>query len=132
MNYKKKLDDIEELIYRNEALCKSIMANAMAYYGIEKSELDAHIESATKVGRKADKTSVTQTLKHFVRDWAAGGIKERTDAFPCIRSMMEGPSMPNTDGRPLKALLPGAGLGRLAHEVASISGKPSHALPYAL
>jgi hypothetical protein len=46
VKYKEKLDDIEELIYRNEALCQSIVAHTMSFYGIEQNELDAHNQNA--------------------------------------------------------------------------------------
>ncbi|BDD58800.1 hypothetical protein MAP00_004052 [Monascus purpureus] len=31
-----------------------------------------------------DRTSVSQAMKHFVRDWADEGHEERQQAFPCI------------------------------------------------
>lgn len=121
VGYAKKLNDIEELIYRNEALCKSIVAHAMDFYGIEQSELDDHTKEAEKTNRQADKISVSQTLKHFVRDWADEGMKEREDAFPCVLSMLKGLGLDSAgNGRPVKVLLPGSGLGRLGHEVAEL------------
>ncbi|KAF2825472.1 N2227-domain-containing protein [Ophiobolus disseminans] len=120
MDYDKKLDDIGELIYENFMVCKSIVSNAMMFYGIEQRELDEHITAAEKNRRQADRISVSQTLKHFVRDWADGGAKERNEAFPCILSTMSNLKNDLPDSRPLKVLLPGSGLGRLGHEVANL------------
>jgi len=84
------LDDIEELLYSNEALCKSIVAHAMEFYGVEQQELNDHIQEAKRNKRPAEKVSVVQALKHLVRDWAEEGTHERNDAFPCILSIVSG------------------------------------------
>ncbi|KAF2624475.1 N2227-domain-containing protein [Macroventuria anomochaeta] len=120
VNYKKKLNDIEELIYENEILCKAIVSNAMSFYGISQSDLDSHIAEAKKAGRLADRISPSQTLKHFVRDWADEGSKERDDAFPCILSTLTSLKENSSADMPLKILLPGSGVGRLGTEVASL------------
>ncbi|KAH6629125.1 N2227-like protein-domain-containing protein [Boeremia exigua] len=119
-NYTKKLKDIEELIYANEVLCKAIIANAMTFYGIEQKELDAHIKEAETAGRVADRVSPSQTLKHFVRDWADEGSKERADAFPCILSTLNHLQASTSAPAPLKILLPGSGVGRLGTEIANL------------
>lgn len=120
MNYRKKLNDIEQSIYRNEVLCNAIVAHAMTFYGVEQKELDAHIAEAEKAGRLADRISASQTLKHFVRDWAEEGGKERDDAFPCILSTLTNLKTKAASGPPLKILLPGSGVGRLGTEVANL------------
>ncbi|KAH7381214.1 N2227-like protein-domain-containing protein [Phaeosphaeria sp. MPI-PUGE-AT-0046c] len=122
VDYKKKLDDMEELIYENLMICRSIVANAMQFYGVSQKELDDHIKDAEKNGRNADRISVGQTLKHFVRDWAEEGGKERNDAFPCILSTLSNLKREDTTEESLKVLLPGSGLGRLGHEVVKLGG----------
>lgn len=116
------MKDIEELIYTNEVLCKAIIANAMSFYGIEQQELDAHIKEAEAAGRVADRISPSQTLKHFVRDWADEGAKERADAFPCLLSTLTNLKFTSPNSPPLKILLPGSGVGRLGTEVANLGG----------
>lgn len=88
------------------------------------SELQDFIKEAEASGKQADKTSVNQAMKHFVRDWAEEGKHERNAAFPCILNALER-MFPDRGGRdhPVKVLLPGAGLGRLAHEIAGLGGK---------
>ncbi|KAH8722842.1 N2227-like protein-domain-containing protein [Phaeosphaeriaceae sp. PMI808] len=122
MRYNQKLHDIEELIYENSMVCKSILANAMEFYQVEQQELDKHIKEANKDGRQADRIGTSQTLKHFVRDWAEEGSKERNDAFPCILSTLSKLKAESTETKHLKVLLPGSGLGRLGHEVAGLGG----------
>ena len=92
----------------------------MDFYGIEQKELDEHIAEAVKAGRLADRISPSQTLKHFVRDWADEGEKERNDAFPCILSTLTTLKEQFDTDRPLKILLPGSGVGRLGTEVANL------------
>jgi len=122
VGYKKKLKDIEELIYVNEVLCKAIIANTMTFYDIEQKELDAHIKEAEAASRVADRISASQTLKHFVRDWADEGAKERADAFPCLLSTLNNLKSISPSSEPLKILLPGSGVGRLGTEVANLGG----------
>jgi hypothetical protein len=122
VGYKKKLDDIEELIYENLMVCKGIVANALSFYGVEQKELDEYIKEAVRSGRHADRISVSQILKHFVRDWADGGAKERDDGFPCILSILSALKSESAETPSLKVLLPGSGLGRLGHEVANLGG----------
>ena len=92
----------------------------MSFYGVEQEQLDAHIAEAEKAGRLADRISASQTLKHFVRDWADEGSKERDDAFPCILSTLAGFKTQAASESPLKILFPGSGVGRLGTEVANL------------
>lgn len=94
----------------------------MHFYDISQKELDEHIKDAEKNGRSADRISVGQTLKHFVRDWAEEGSKERNDAFPCVLGTLSKLKEQANVEESLKILLPGSGLGRLGHEVAKLRG----------
>jgi hypothetical protein len=122
VGYGKKLDDIEELISANEAVCKSMVENAMQFYGIDQQELDEHMRQAEKDGRQAEKFAVSQTLKHYVRDWADEGVKERNEAFPCILSTLKSIKAESPKDSLPKVLLPGSGVGRLGHDVANQGG----------
>jgi SAM-dependent methyltransferase len=126
VGYGQKLGSIAELIYVNEAVCKSMVTNAMQFYGISQEELDEHMEQAEKDGRQADKFAVSQTLKHYVRDWAYEGAKERNEAFPCILSTLNTLKAEMPEATALKVLLPGSGVGRLGHDVANLEGSCTH------
>lgn len=60
-------------------------------------------------------------MKHFVRDWVDEGFNERQESFPCVLSALKG--VPRTSERPLQVLVPGAGVGRLAHEIDELGGE---------
>jgi hypothetical protein len=120
IKYTQKFSKVQRALEENYALCQHIVETALAFYGVEQTELDQHIKEAEKAGRKADKVGVSQSLKHIVRDWSASGAGERGDAFPCILKTMDS-LFPDRE-QDVKVLLPGAGLGRLGHEVAGLGG----------
>ncbi|KAI6380802.1 hypothetical protein MCOR25_001477 [Pyricularia grisea] len=117
--YSAKFDTAEELVDANAQLCKRIVETALEFYQLKPRELRDHIAALKKAGRTPDRISVSQALKHYVRDWSSEGQSERDDAFPCIKSTLES-FFPNRETAPVKLLFPGAGLGRLGHDVAAL------------
>ncbi|KXJ93431.1 N2227-like protein-domain-containing protein [Microdochium bolleyi] len=130
--YKTKLNTVEHHIATNAALAEAVAAHSMSYYGITHKELNDFIRAEEKAGRGSEKHSVVQALKHYVRDWSLEGAQERDAAFPCILAALEGVRERQRkigsgkggreDEKALTVLLPGSGLGRLGHEVASLGG----------
>lgn len=60
----------------------------------------------------------------MVRDWSPEGHAERDATFPYILDSISAhleSSLPLADGKKYEVLIPGAGLGRLPHEVARLS-----------
>jgi SAM-dependent methyltransferase len=87
----------------------------LSHYNISALELRAYEKIR---GRAAgDHTQVVQALKHFARDWSAAGEHERAATFPQILSTMA-TLFPYPTGEQ-RVLVPGAGLGRLAYELAA-------------
>ena len=123
VNYKDKLNNLEHLIERNGVVCDAIVEHSLSFYGIKEQELQDFAKEQTDVGHSPDRISVVQALKHYVRDWAKQGAHERDAAFPCILNTLEG-MYPGSNAGNMSAaarvLLPGAGLGALGHEVASL------------
>ncbi|TLD29148.1 hypothetical protein PspLS_04003 [Pyricularia sp. CBS 133598] len=117
--YSAKLDTAEELADANGQLCKRIVETALEFYQLKPRELRDHIAALKHAGRTPDRISVSQALKHYVRDWSSEGQSERDDAFPCIKSTLQS-FFPDRETAPVKLLLPGAGLGRLGHDVAAL------------
>ncbi|KAL0941334.1 methyltransferase domain-containing protein [Colletotrichum truncatum] len=121
IGYSSKFETAEQLLDLNQDLCNEIVENALEYYGISHKDLAVHSKLKDEAGQLADRVSVSQALKHFVRDWSTSGRGERDDAFPCILSTMES-LYPERAEKDIKVLFPGAGLGRLGHEVAALGG----------
>jgi len=112
----------------------------MEFYDIKDKELNEFIRAEERAGRGSERWSVVQAMKHYVRDWSVEGSEERDATFPCILGALEGMKESVRDAvrrggkeqgggkeeegeRRLSVLLPGAGLGRLGHEVAVLGGK---------
>lgn len=100
----------------NQELCDQIVQTSLAYYSISVDELNSHAREQYTLGRKIDKVSTAQSLKHFVRDWTEAGLVERDVTFPCLLHTLK-KLFPDGDA---KVLLPGSGLNRLAHEIAEL------------
>ncbi|KAK3304854.1 N2227-like protein-domain-containing protein [Chaetomium strumarium] len=123
VKYSQKFTTIFHLLEQNQQLCSEVVRNGLDFYEIEQQELDEHIRSMKAAGRAPERVSVSQALKHFIRDWAASGANERDAAFPCILGALKKlfPTS-NAADQEVKVLLPGAGVGRLGHEVAQLPG----------
>jgi carnosine N-methyltransferase len=126
VHYSHKFSLIDKLLAKNQDLCNRIVENALDFYDLDSAELDAHMKQAESDGRKADKIAVSQSLKHMVRDWtAAGGRYERDQCFECITSTLRSLFQDrDVVSKSTTVLLPGAGLGRLGHDIAQLDGKP--------
>lgn len=86
------------------------------------------IQDVEKQGKTADRTSVNQAMKHYVRDWAGEGGHERV-VFECILDTISAIKQERRSEYPLKVLVPGAGLGRLAHEIDALGGITTYLSP---
>ncbi|PPQ65915.1 hypothetical protein CVT24_011248 [Panaeolus cyanescens] len=69
-----------------------------------------------------DMDKLRSTLKQFVRDWSEEGKEERENSYkPLKDALLEHfSSTPEAERRQLRVLVPGAGLGRLAYDVAKL------------
>jgi carnosine N-methyltransferase len=124
VQYSQKFTKTEHFLSENHGLCQCVVDAALKFYEVDHSELDDHIKKAEKDRKVAEKVSVSQALKHLVRDWSEEGLSERGDAFPCLLQTIDGLFPDRFDGgEEVKVLLPGAGLGRLGHDVSALKGK---------
>jgi carnosine N-methyltransferase len=124
INYSDKFTKVDELIAHNQELCSKIVDNALDYYHIDRKEFDAHVKKFQDEGKSPDKVSVSQSLKHIVRDWSvSGGPYERDASFKCLISTLNTIFLERSDEEQVKVLLPGAGLGRLGFDIADLGGK---------
>ncbi|KAK5094981.1 hypothetical protein LTS08_008377 [Lithohypha guttulata] len=123
VGYSDTLLGLEKLKAVNEDVCHEIVRVALAYYRINRQELDEFMQQEQAANRQPDHESVSQALKLFVRDWAIEGHNERHATFPCIESYLKDnfESVGVNGGSSVEILVPGAGLGRLAHEIAGLN-----------
>ncbi|KAL3901633.1 MAG: hypothetical protein SGCHY_000456 [Lobulomycetales sp.] len=109
--YRKKLTDIEFCASKNQVLLNKIV----------KDEITGNLEDQIASGSNIEK--VRSTLRQLVRDWAVEGQEERDACYkPILEALLSEFSEVDFDNRSsLKVLVPGAGLGRLAFEIASLN-----------
>ena len=74
---------------------------------------------------EGDMDKVRSTLRQFVRDWSLEGDQERSCSYGPILKELDTrfAKLSNQDRAAIKVLVPGAGLGRLAYEIASRGNK---------
>lgn len=100
------------------------MQAALQFYNIGTDELQNHIRKSEAEGRQAEKMSVSQSLKHIVRDWTSEGSKERNATFACLTGTLDQLfSHRNLLKEDIRVLIPGAGLGRLGHDISQLGGE---------
>ncbi|KAG9256743.1 N2227-like protein-domain-containing protein [Emericellopsis atlantica] len=121
--YTDKFTRVTDLLKSNQELCDRIVDNALEFYHIGREELETHMKHMEQDGKKADRVSVSQSLKHMVRDWTEdGGKYERDGCFACVLKTLD-TLYPRQDAdHPVKVLLPGAGLGRMGRDIAQQGG----------
>ena len=107
----------------NRALCHEIVDASLQYYDINRKDLEDYIKVQAAENRVPDSTSVSQALLLFVRDWAVEGENERRRGFECIRDHLTEQLKDFDHDRTVEILIPGSGLGRLAHEIADMAGE---------
>ncbi|KAF9255445.1 N2227-domain-containing protein [Marasmius fiardii PR-910] len=71
---------------------------------------------------EGDMDKVRSTLKQFVRDWSEEGKEERETSYGPMKEALLAHfhDIPERERRNFRVLVPGAGLGRLAYDVASL------------
>ena len=125
IQYDKNFAEARRLIDVNARVCQDIVQHAFSFYDVDRLELDEFLTTTSKPEKdqRGLRTSVSQALKHLVRDWSSEGIAERNATFPYIFQHLNTylPPPDNlTAGGQYKVLVPGAGLGRLAHDISAL------------
>lgn len=113
--YVKKLETVETSIGSNQEFLNVVANNALDRYGLKDTASDA-----LSFGIKRDNTShfrVVEALGHIARDWTSFGDDEVQPLLEYIIKSLE-KYIPNEERSLTTIIIPGSGLGRLAHEVA--------------
>ena len=109
VGYPSKIESFRRASEANTRLTRTICRVAKAEF----PEIHtAGPTSAQDIGR------VRESLKHLVRDWSAQGKRERDVIFTPILEQLD--KIPKDKRATYRVLVPGAGLGRLAWEIASM------------
>ncbi|XP_064470604.1 carnosine N-methyltransferase-like isoform X2 [Ornithodoros turicata] len=116
--YRQHLDRVRLAIEHNNDLLRLVIANIAHMF--ENADHTDDVKPSNQVQATAmDMDKVQGVLKQFVREWSSEGSEERQACFQPILDAIEShfPS-DNVNPASVKVLVPGAGLGRLAYEIA--------------
>ncbi|KAF7309952.1 N2227 domain-containing protein [Mycena indigotica] len=129
LGYRAKLDAVDEAISKNADFLGSVVADPEIFGHDIQDEEDhssGHSHDHSHGGQHhhghSHSHGGTSTLKQLVRDWSAEGKAERDACYlPMTEALLSHYSdITENMRRNLRVLVPGAGLGRLAHDVAKL------------
>lgn len=115
VGYTKKLRKIDTHIGRNQAVFNQIVDATKSHYGISYRDFDAL--KLLLQNTSSSNYRVVESLGHFVRDWSVEGSSEIEPMLAYVRDHLD-KIIPPDEAESTCVVLPGSGLGRVAHEVA--------------
>lgn len=126
--YSAKLNRIDQCINDNQKLLAAIAETATTHYGLTFADLNAH-KASPSGNVSATNYRVIEALGHFVRDWTPKGEAEIKDMVDYIITNLC--SVIPEDAQPRTAIVvPGSGLGRVAHNIALAGSWQVHAVEF--
>ncbi|KAK4029622.1 hypothetical protein OUZ56_022594 [Daphnia magna] len=116
-SYRSHLEDIRTCVEHNYEIIKLITADVATLF--ENVKHDAGQVKSKVHPTMSDMEKVQSTLKQIVRDWSKDGEQERAACYDPIIEEIEHKFPPGERAlEQVQILVPGAGLGRLAFEIA--------------
>lgn len=106
----------------NGQLSEEIVQTGLAYYGVTDEELNEFISENEEKSEWDNQAAITDAINHYVRDWSSDGLHERIPTFdPILETIKKHfPDRATRKEGPVTVMIPGQGLGRLPHDVASL------------
>ncbi|RPB06065.1 N2227-domain-containing protein [Choiromyces venosus 120613-1] len=118
INYLRTLDDVDRAIEDNAVLSEAIFRSAVDGFGIDLETTGGGIQEWDDSASDSDLDKVRSTIKQFYRDWSVEGKAEREACYGGIMKELEERFGGVEDKTTIRVLVPGAGLGRLAFDIA--------------
>ncbi|XP_042189681.1 carnosine N-methyltransferase isoform X2 [Callorhinchus milii] len=122
-NFLPHVNKLRECIEHNYEILKAIINNCNHMFeNKEYGEIDIEGDlGPLKPASTFDMDKLKSTIKQFVRDWSADGQAERDTCYqPIIDEILNFFSLDKCNPADVSVLVPGAGLGRLAWEIARL------------
>jgi hypothetical protein len=122
--HEKRFERFRENQKKNQKVIQDVLENALRYYEVSREELEWFMTEQEDEGNTVHPDRISDIFNHFIRDWSSGGPHRRDLGSEPILDSLSTLFPRHKDSRkdPKKVLLPGAGLGRLAHEIAQLGG----------
>ncbi|KAL8595539.1 hypothetical protein ACOMHN_000747 [Nucella lapillus] len=117
--FRDNLDVMRTCVAHNHEIIKLMLQGAEAMFENKNHTIVNGSDNPHLVPTMFDTDKVKTTIKQFYRDWSQAGQAERDACYGPVLSAVEKRFPPDThDTKAVNILVPGAGLGRLAHEFA--------------
>ncbi|CDK27919.1 unnamed protein product [Kuraishia capsulata CBS 1993] len=120
IGYPERIKKIDRCIGRNALLLKDLYSRAMNEHGVSALE----VRSVARQN-SSEYYRVVESLCHYARDWSSAGDVEIKPLLDYIKSQLHGVDRDST-----LVVVPGSGLGRIAHELALENFHSVHAVEY--
>lgn len=120
VTYRTSLNQIEDCIDNNAILMDAIVKDACDMFeNLELTELDLKTVRKDVLPTLSDMDKTHSVLKQIARDWSESGLLERLSCYgPILDALGRLYGDKEIVRNEVHVLVPGAGLGRLAHEIA--------------
>ncbi|RYC60823.1 hypothetical protein CHU98_g5390 [Xylaria longipes] len=124
-NYLETLNRVDDAINSNAELARTIVKMGLRSFGMVEPNKDAIMpEEWSGVAKNNDMDKARSTIRQFYRDWSSGGRVERDACYGPVFHALDiekarklGSSSEADTTKPLRVLVPGAGLGRLVFDL---------------
>lgn len=118
--YLDNLTVIQNCVDHNFEIIKLVIKDAEYMFENKTHEIENPPEEVKNIPpTQFDMDKVRTTIKQFVRDWSADGAAEREACYlPVVHEICDKFPKSKCDPSKISILVPGAGLGRLAYEIA--------------
>ena len=118
IDYLQTLSQLDRAIEHNAEIAEDIFKHSVDAFGVDTEALKAGAWLRAVSADDLDK--VRSTLKQFYRDWSAEGAVDRDACYKPVMDELElrFGRLPAAEKGEVSVLVPGAGLGRLAFDIA--------------
>lgn len=118
IGYMKKLTKVEQSITFNQRILSAIADSAVRTFGISYEDFEL-LRGSSNSNTSSTNYRVIEALGHYIRDWSPDGDTELKPMLDYINEQLD-KIIPIQDRSKTCVIIPGSGLGRIAHEIASI------------
>lgn len=124
VGYLKRLDKIDTSISKNQVLLKDIATQAMETYQLSFRDFEL-LKSTNKNNNSSLNYRVIEALGHYIRDWCPEGESELQFLVDNVVTQLN-ESIAVEDRHKTMVVVPGSGLGRIAHAIAELGSSSSN------
>lgn len=118
VGYLKKLTKIEQSISYNQKILSAIADGAVKKFGISYEDFNL-LKGSNSSNTSSTNYRVIEALGHYIRDWSPDGEAELKPMMKYITEQLNR-VIPVQERLKTCVIIPGSGLGRIAHEIANI------------